>query len=334
MRKTICLNMIVKNECSAIRNCLASIKGIIDTWVIADTGSEDGTQEIIREVLQGIPGELHEIPWVDFASCRNTALNFARGKADYILFIDADEEIATQEGFEKDTLGKDAYFIRTKGPATDHFRILLIRDDPRWRWEGAIHEHLVHDWAVGEVLPTLINFCRRTDGRRSQDANKYLFDAHLLEKKLREHPGHPRLLFYLAQSYGNAGEFALAHQIYRQRASLPGPAEETFWALYCIGHMEEHLGAPFAQTVQSFCKAYAFAPDRAEPIERMASDFLKRGWPLLTYLLARFTFGWQVPTAIQSNVHSWVYEYAMVHLAAESRRELQKMSAPLTFFRQ
>ncbi len=329
MRNAICLNMIVKDERSAIQNCLESVKGLIDTWVIADTGSEDGTQEIIREVLQGIPGELHEIPWVDFASCRNAALEFARGRANYILFIDADEEIAILEGFEKESLDKKAYFIRTKGPAADHFRLLLIRDDPLWRWEGALHEHLVHDCAVGEVLPTLINFCQRQDGRRTQDAGKFLRDARILEEKLREQPGHPRLLFYLAQSYGNAGEFALARETYRQRAALLGPSEETFWALYCIGHMEEHLGFPLAQRIASFCKAYAFDPKRAEPLERMASEFLERGWPLLCYLLARFTLDWKAPIAIQSNVHSWVYDYAMADLAAESWKELQKMTGPL-----
>ena len=44
--KTICLNMIVKNEQPVIRRCLASVKEMIDYWVIVDTGSTDGTQDL------------------------------------------------------------------------------------------------------------------------------------------------------------------------------------------------------------------------------------------------------------------------------------------------
>ena len=47
----ICLNMIVKNEAPVIRRCLDSVRSLIDTWVIVDTGSSDGTQQIIRELL-------------------------------------------------------------------------------------------------------------------------------------------------------------------------------------------------------------------------------------------------------------------------------------------
>lgn len=309
--------MIVKNESSAIRNCLHSIKDIIDTWVIADTGSEDGTQEIIQDTLKDLPGELHEIPWVDFAECRNKALQLSFGKADYILFIDADEEMVVQDGFDKAALDQDAYFIRTKGPAADHFRLLLIKSDPRWRWEGSLHEHLVHDHALGAVLPSLVNLCKRRDGRRSQDPRKYLLDAELLEKERLKEPNNPRTLLYLAQSYGNAGEFALALEHYQKRAAIPGSREEIFWSLYCIGHMQEHLRRDLSDTLGSFCRAFHFDPRRAEPLERLASNFLDRGWPLLGYLTAKFALSIPMPVVIQSNVHSWVYDYQLLCLSAE-----------------
>ena len=46
-RPTICLNLIVKNESHVIRELFESVAQYIDYWVIVDTGSTDGTQELI-----------------------------------------------------------------------------------------------------------------------------------------------------------------------------------------------------------------------------------------------------------------------------------------------
>ena len=89
----ICLNMIVKNEARVIRRCLDSVRPIIDRWIIVDTGSTDGTQDIIREHLRDLPGELHERTWRDFAYNRSEALDLARGQCDYTLIIDADDSL-------------------------------------------------------------------------------------------------------------------------------------------------------------------------------------------------------------------------------------------------
>ena len=43
--------MIVKNEAHVIKRCLGSVKPWIDHWTIVDTGSNDGTQSLVREVL-------------------------------------------------------------------------------------------------------------------------------------------------------------------------------------------------------------------------------------------------------------------------------------------
>ena len=48
---TICLTMIVKNESQVIRRCIDSVKDYISYWVIVDTGSTDGTQDLIKEIM-------------------------------------------------------------------------------------------------------------------------------------------------------------------------------------------------------------------------------------------------------------------------------------------
>ena len=54
---SICLVMIVKNESQVIKKCLESVKDYIHYWVICDTGSTDGTQQIIKEEILKILAE-------------------------------------------------------------------------------------------------------------------------------------------------------------------------------------------------------------------------------------------------------------------------------------
>lgn len=72
---TIALSMIVKNEAPVIARCLASVRPLIDYWLIVDTGSTDGTQDLVREILHDVPGMLYERRWHDFATNRNEALD-------------------------------------------------------------------------------------------------------------------------------------------------------------------------------------------------------------------------------------------------------------------
>ena len=90
----VSLCMIVKNEAEVIERCFASVRHLIDHWVICDTGSTDGTPEVIERALAGIPGELHHHEWRDFGHNRSELMRVARGTADYLLLLDADQTLS------------------------------------------------------------------------------------------------------------------------------------------------------------------------------------------------------------------------------------------------
>lgn len=80
--------MIVKDAARDLPECLASVRGVVDEIVVADTGSSDSTIEIAR--VAG--ARVVSIPWEDdFASARNRSL--AEVKADWVLTMDADEQL-------------------------------------------------------------------------------------------------------------------------------------------------------------------------------------------------------------------------------------------------
>ncbi len=79
----MCLNMIVKNESHIIVETLTNILKYIDYWVISDTGSTDGTQDLIKNFFKEkkIPGELVEHQWVNFGHNRTLAFKSAYKKS-------------------------------------------------------------------------------------------------------------------------------------------------------------------------------------------------------------------------------------------------------------
>src|SRR5262249_13671578 len=96
-RTSICLNMIVKNETGVIEHLLQSVRPFVDYFVIVDTGSSDNTPEHIQRLAQdfALPGEVHYRDWINFGHNRQEALELAVAakKSDWLLFIDADEEL-------------------------------------------------------------------------------------------------------------------------------------------------------------------------------------------------------------------------------------------------
>ena len=150
--QTICLNMIVKNEASVILRCLDSVLPIIDHWVIVDTGSTDGTQDIIRAHLRDLPGELHERPWQDFAHNRSEALELARGKSDYTFIIDADDTLEIAPGTTMPELTGDSYTVEINDTGMVYRRTQLVRSAMPWRYEGVLHEYLTCDGPAGRSI--------------------------------------------------------------------------------------------------------------------------------------------------------------------------------------
>jgi glycosyltransferase involved in cell wall biosynthesis len=276
-RQTICLNMIVRNETPVIRRCLDSVRPLIDRWVIVDTGSTDGTQELIREALKDLPGELHERPWVDFAHNRTEALELARGHADYLLLIDADEVVEIDPGFAMPRLDADVYSVLVRYAGCSYTRRMFLRDGVDWRYEGVLHEHVTAPGEVSESGLPGLTLVPRHDGARARDPLTYRRDALVLENALLREPDNARYVFYLAQSYRDAGDLEMALRWYRRRAAMDGGWNEEAWfSLYQIAQLQERMRTPWPETMESYLAAHQFLPDRAGPLYRIAMHYMAR----------------------------------------------------------
>lgn len=273
-KSTVCLNMIVKNESHVIKRALDSVKPLIDYWVIVDTGSTDGTQDIIRSYLQDIPGELHEMPWVNFAYNRSAALDLAKDKCSYLLFLDADDWLEYPIGLDLKNLKHDIYLAtwHSKNRLLSYRKPLVVKSSLPWKWESVLHEYLTcgYDNKITSLWLQDISYIIGADGARSKNPRKYHEAAELLQDALKENPEDPRYLFYLAESLRDAGELHSAISAYENYLGYGVWDEEIFWALFQIAQLKAALNFPFEEIKQAYLTAHYTRPHRPEPIYYLA----------------------------------------------------------------
>lgn len=262
--------MIVRDEAHIVHELIAAVAPHIDCWVIVDTGSTDGTQEIIRRLMaeRGIPGELHERPWQDFGHNRSEALALAQGHADYIWVMDADDTVAGT--LDLGGLTADAYSMRFR-EGSIYWRRQLFRDGVPWRYCGVLHESAVCDVPVVEArLEGSYHLLSRRLGARSRDPQKYARDAEILLAEATRNPDDTRTAFYLAQSYRDAGDDRQARAWYERRAAMGGWEEEVFVAMFQAAAARERLGEPWPEVQDAYLEAWSRRPSRAEPVHAIA----------------------------------------------------------------
>lgn len=280
-KQTLCLVMIVRNESKVIERCLNRVKSHIDYWVIVDTGSEDNTPEIIQETLKEIPGELHYRPWVNFGVNRTESLQLAKGKADYLLLCDADEQIIFSEQFNSGSLTKEKYLLEYTN-ACRYSVPYLIKGNIDWRYVGVTHEYLDTDQSIESERINDINILDLKDGGHKQD--KYERDIHLLEQGLVEEPENSRYKFYLANSYRDIENHEKAAEWYQKRIEDGGWIEEVTVAYENLGLCYQKLGNT-QQALNCWLKGYDYNPNRAESLYHAVQQLRSEGNYYLGYQL-------------------------------------------------
>jgi glycosyltransferase involved in cell wall biosynthesis len=297
-RTNICLNMIVKNETKVLERLFRSVKDYVDYYVIVDTGSTDGTPELIKQLMDGfgIEGEVHSRPWVNFGVNRQQALELAvqAGRSEWLLFIDADEELGVSDpDFWKQLQPGVSYELEKHHSGLRYAVPHLINvKKAQWRWEAPVHNYLVH---VGgdkrrQIRKDVWIIYHPGQGAKSHgmtQEEKYLRDARLLEEHLKEHPNNARSQFYLAQSYKHAGHHQKAYEAYRKRVKMNGWIEETFMAQLETGRVARLLEKSEDVVLRELLAAYEMRPVRAEPLFELASYYRLQKMYGKAYLFAR-----------------------------------------------
>jgi glycosyltransferase involved in cell wall biosynthesis len=310
---------MVKNESKIILKMLESVAPYIDYWVIEDTGSTDGTQDIINTFFKekNIPGFLYHEDWKFHGYNRDHVLQKALSAdsgCEFILRVDADEWLEVDEGFDWDLLKtQDSWQIPSY-----HGNMLVNR---KWMWRTSLPWYFKHDPIHETIhcdvphtsgnLPLSFRIIVAANGVSYENPKKYLKDALDMEHKLifatdkekaKEDLYH---LWYIGKSYYDAAGasdsylFGQEHskeywkrskfyfenylKLINKTGDKPQHNEDD-WVSYTyllLGRLGDRLGEPVGDILDNYLKSHAYSPRRAEGLLAIAEHyFYKDNMPL------------------------------------------------------
>ena len=254
--------MIVRDEAPIVTRALDSMKHIISSFYISDTGSVDGTPDIIRKWAEDnkIDGEVDSHEWVNFGHNKSILMYNARNHAnpkisgaDFFVWLDADEVWITDKSNPLSyptTADREKLFnFATTHGAANIFMLTTVYGSivyPRWnmcrnnqlyRWIQPVHEYFEGTVSNVNVDVPFIYLLARKEGNSSRNPDRYRRDAQMFLDFLKDNPNEPRATYYLAQTYESIDKEA-AIEYYKKRIDIQeGYYQERYMACLRLGRM-------------------------------------------------------------------------------------------------
>jgi glycosyltransferase involved in cell wall biosynthesis len=188
MKEQLTVIIPCKNERKNIRPCIESAKRVADEILVADSGSTDGTLEIIRDA-GGC--RIVEREYLNSGNFKNWAIPQATHP--WVLVVDADERVTPELAAEINALlesrpKRDGYHIyranyflghriRHSGWGRDKVLRLFRRDLGRYQGESDHAEVLVSGGNVGHLRARLEHFTYWTFDQYFQKLHRYTLQS-------------------------------------------------------------------------------------------------------------------------------------------------------------
>jgi len=236
MGQTVSVCMIVKNEEKNIRRVLECAKKFADEIIVVDTGSEDRTPEIARE----LGAKVYFFQWCDdFSAARNESLKYAT--CDWILWLDADDyiddtniarliELKKNLPPEKDEI----YYFVIESEMVDSkdfsetwawLQVRMFPNHPELRFEGKIHEQIIPSAEKLGLKQRFVGIKIIHTGYTSAEklAEKMKRNLKILEEEEKKQPDAWWIKRYLALSYSRLGRIEEGEKKIKEAIDLISP---------------------------------------------------------------------------------------------------------------
>ena len=236
--------IICKNEELDLPICLRSIASVADLIWIVDTGSTDGTKEVVKQFASefgfkfydsGAPGaderfiyfqtytdasELEDGQWKlwSFSKARNQFVEAIDQYADWCLWMDSDDTLLEPNLLRSITgLPFDAFGLKIVPSVNEtvgfvHHRLWKTKRGVRF--EGACHEYPA--WPTGFRLNNTELRIQHSYAQHASQEPGISRNLRILAREYERWDRSTRTLFYYANSLREAGKLADAAKVYQE----------------------------------------------------------------------------------------------------------------------
>lgn len=207
--------IIVKNQENTIQKCLNSIYESADEIAVVDTGSNDGTLEVLRiNLINHSNLKLFDYEWEDnFSSVRNFALK--KATSEWIFFIDSDEVLNEKritlmkylDNFENYSNSVISIYRTSKldNGKTHEYEYRIFKNEGKFKFYGYVHEEIRY---LNNKIPEKIKSNIRVShfGYLESEMKKHRKlkrNTRLLLKNIEYEPKNQRWLYLLSRDGQN-----------------------------------------------------------------------------------------------------------------------------------
>lgn len=267
------LCVMVKNGGKEFEEMLEKNLSIIDRWTILDTGSTDGTVEMVKRVLKNKKGRLYEEPFINFRESRNRCLELAGYSCKYNVMLDDTYVIVGElrdflETVRSDQFS-DSYSLMIKSDDVEYYSNRITKSRNNLRYIYTIHEVIQKDNNINVVIPTSKCYVddMRSSYMESRTMERKRYDLKCLFDMMEEYPDDPRHLYYIAQTYNLLNEKENAAEFFKRRAFHPqeGFDQEKVDALFEMTRIYNfQLNRPWEECEKYYKLCHEWDPERPE----------------------------------------------------------------------
>lgn len=294
------VTIMVKNEAPVMEATLKPfLEAGLQHYLVLDTGSTDGTIQVVRKLFQKYKisdGHIAEQPFVNFAVSRNHALECAEKifpQATFFLMIDAEWYVHNVDGLlefcaKNQNHKSKAFLIKRSFPlccASDYGNY-LFKAHHGIRYVGAVHEY-INQTTDMKVPEDVFIVCNPSRAGNQKSFRRWHKDLDILLKEYEKNSTNLRTIFLIGQTYACLKNHEQAIFWYKKRCNEQKKSEENYQAHYRIALLSQEINK-MPQALFYYFKAHYIRPQRIESLVQIAQYYLNIHDYYSAFLLAKY----------------------------------------------
>lgn len=242
MNKTLSLCIITKNAENDLKNCLNSIKDLVNEIILVDTGSTDNTKKIASD----FKSKIYDYNWQEsFSEARNFALS--KVQTDWVLILDSDEVLVGEHSNIIEIINKDykdkipMFFVDIltyTDPNNEEYslyqkKIRLFPKSNNIKFEYSVSEEIIHPEGItnleshdakGIVIKHFLNGGLKSKSQRN---------VPILKKELKKNPKAFYYNYLMGKECLQHGLLAKAFTSYQNALGSPDEKDSVYLSEIC-----------------------------------------------------------------------------------------------------